>query len=139
MRCGVGYRAAVSQPIARISDRDERLRILVIGNIHSGECAGKEAILMLLRSLVEAKQHRWLGQAVIAFVPNYNADANDKLALDNRPGQIGPANGMGRRENMQGLDLNRDFIKAESPEAVAMIRLITGTSRRRSHGSTPSV
>lgn len=116
--------AVVSRPTAVITDRDERLRILVIGNIHSGECAGKEAILLLLRSLVEDEQHRWLKNAVIVFVPNYNADANDKMSLDNRPGQIGPAKGMGLRENAQGLDLNRDFIKAESPEATALLRLM---------------
>jgi dipeptidyl-peptidase-4 len=97
----------------------------VIGNIHSGECAGKEALLMLLRELSESAQHAWLEHATIVFVPNYNADANDKMELTNRPGQIGPVRGMGQRANSQGFDLNRDFMKLESPEARALVRLMT--------------
>ena len=46
------------------------------------------------------------------------------MGKDNRPGQVGPVNGMGRRENAQQLDLNRDFSKIESPEARALVRLI---------------
>jgi dipeptidyl-peptidase 4 len=116
--------AVMASPAANISTRDQRLRILVIGNIHSGECAGKEAILMLLREIAATDNHSWLKHAVLVFVPNYNADANDKMQLDNRPGQIGPSLGMGRRENSQGYDLNRDFIKIESPEATALVRLM---------------
>ena len=61
---------------------------------------------------------------VLIFAPNYNADANDRIGKGNRPGQIGPENGMGRRENAQNLDLNRDFVKIESPEARSLVGLI---------------
>lgn len=115
----------VARPDAALDTRDQRLRILIIGNIHSGECAGKEALLMLLRDLTQQPDHAWLQSAVLVLVPNYNADANDRMELDNRPGQLGPARGMGRRANAQGLDLNRDFMKIESPEAAALIRLMT--------------
>ena len=49
--------------------------------------------------------------------PIYNADGNEKWGpVDrNRPEQDGPAM-VGLRPNGQGLDLNRDCIKAESPE-----------------------
>lgn len=116
--------ALAARPMASISDRDERLRILVIGNIHSGECDGKEALLMLLRDLAAPAQHAWLHDAVVVLVPNYNADGNDRMSTTNRPGQIGPDRGMGIRENAQGLDLNRDFMKVESSEATALIRLM---------------
>jgi dipeptidyl-peptidase 4 len=98
--------------------------LLVIGNIHSGECDGKEAILVLLREIALNAQHPWLKNMVTIWVPNYNADANDKMDLKNRPGQVGPDNGMGRRETAQNFDLNRDFMKLDSPEARAMIGLI---------------
>ncbi len=103
---------------------DHRLVVLLLGNIHAGECAGKEALLRLLRELGLAANHPWMKHLVILFVPNYNADGNDKTAKDNRPGQVGPKNGMGTRANAQGLDLNRDFVKLESPEARAFVRLI---------------
>ena len=117
--------ALMSQPRATLATRDDRLRILVIGNIHSGECAGKEALLMLLREVSEQQSHEWLKNSVVVFAPNYNADANDQMDVDNRPGQIGPAKGMGRRANSQGYDLNRDFMKLESPEAKSLVRLMT--------------
>ena len=112
-----------SQPY-QLGQKTDKAVVLVIGNIHSGECAGKEAILMMIRELALKPDHPWLKEMVLLLVPNYNADANDRVGKNNRPGQIGPINGMGRRENAQDLDLNRDFVKLESPEARAMIGLI---------------
>ena len=117
---GVSISSAPYEP----GDTTDKAVVLVIGNIHSGECAGKEALLMLMRDLGDAVDHRWLKNLVVILVPNYNADANDRMGKFNRPGQIGPENGMGRRENAQNLDLNRDFVKLESPEARALVKLI---------------
>ena len=119
---------AISATPYQLGQTDSRSVVLVIGNIHSGECAGKEAILMMVRELAENPQHDWLKNMVLLFVPNYNADANDRIGKNNRPGQIGPENGMGRRENAQDLDLNRDFVKIESPEARALVGLIDKTN-----------
>lgn len=110
------------QPTSR--PKDDRLVVMLLGNIHSGECDGKEALLMLARELTLNPSHPWLQQAVFVIVPNYNADGNNQMALDNRPGQIGPVRGMGRRETAQGFDLNRDFIKLETPEAKSVVSLI---------------
>ena len=115
---------AISRGAYQLGDRDERAVALVIGNIHSGECAGKEALLMLVRELAMQPNHKWLKNMVLLVVPNYNSDANDRMGKNNRPGQIGPENGMGRRENAQNLDLNRDFVKLESPEARSLVGLI---------------
>ncbi len=120
--------SAAGQSADRQPATDSRLVVLLLGNIHSGECAGKEALLMLLRELAlgadNVEPDGWLQNLVVLFVPNYNADANDQISLDNRPGQVGPVEGMGRRENAQGLDLNRDFMKLDAPESRALVELI---------------
>ena len=106
---------------ARASDR---LVVFLIGNIHSGECAGKEALLMLLRELALDPKHPLLEHLVLVVVPNYNPDGNERVGKNHRPRQLGPEQGMGRRENAQGLDLNRDFVKLDCPETRALVKLI---------------
>lgn len=93
-----------------------KLLVLAIGNIHAGEVDGKEALPMLARDLLLSEDREMLKDLVFAIAPIYNADGNEQVSVDNRPGQKGPAEGMGRRENAAGLDLNRDFIKLEAPE-----------------------
>ncbi len=116
--------AVVADPPYEMGSPDQRLRVLLIGNIHSGECAGKEALLMILRELAENPDHPWLKDAVIVIAPNYNVDANERVGKFHRPGQQGPVRGMGQRANPQQLDLNRDFIKLESPEARSLVSLM---------------
>jgi hypothetical protein len=64
-----------ANPKFEIGKPDDRGVLLVIGNIHSGECDGKEAILMLLREIALNPNHPWLENLVTVWVPNYNADA----------------------------------------------------------------
>jgi len=94
-------------------------------NIHAGEICGKEALLMLARELVTTPDHPLLDDLVILLAPIYNPDGNDRMSTDNRRNQLGPEQGMGQRANAQGLDLNRDWVKLESPEARAMVRALT--------------
>ena len=60
---------------------------------------------------------------MLLFVPNFNADGGDRFDK-HRPWQNGPAI-VGTRTNAQGFDLNRDFVKLESPEVRALVRLFT--------------
>ncbi len=120
--------AVVARPaVKKPSDlqEDSRVVVFILGNIHSGECAGKEALLALLRELTLDADHRWLKSCVLVIVPNYNADGNDRVGPNHRPGQNGPEHGMGLRENAQGLDLNRDFIKLESPEGRSLVAALS--------------
>ena len=96
---------------------DDRVRVLVLANIHAGEVEGKEASLILLRELVEGARAEWSDSLLLLFAPIYNADGNERIALDNRPLQYGPIGGMGQRPNAQGYDLNRDFMKLDPPKA----------------------
>ncbi|MHC4220208.1 MAG: M14 family metallopeptidase [Planctomycetota bacterium] len=99
--------------------------VFAFGNIHAGEVCGKEALLMLTRELATGNDPGFLKRLVIVFAPIYNADGNERMSPDNRPGQVGPAQGMGQRANAQGLDLNRDYVKLESPEARALVDVLT--------------
>ena len=101
-----------------------KIRILVNANIHAGEVEGKEAVLMILREIAQGDHSELLKDAVILFVPIYNADGNERFDRSNRVTQNGPNEGVGIRPNAMGLDLNRDFIKVEAPETKAMLGLM---------------
>ena len=100
----------------------DRTRVWLQANIHGGEVSGKEALLMLVRDLVGGAHDEWLSSLTLLIAPIYNADGNERMGPNNRPFQYGPLAGMGERANAQGLDLNRDHMKLESPEARALAR-----------------
>jgi dipeptidyl aminopeptidase/acylaminoacyl peptidase len=104
--------------------REERMVVMAFANIHAGEVCGKEALMMFARDLAAAESSPLLDDLIILLVPIYNADGNERFSLDNRPGQVGPEMGMGQRPNAQGLDLNRDHVKLESPEARALVTIL---------------
>ncbi|HTU91771.1 MAG TPA: DPP IV N-terminal domain-containing protein, partial [Gemmataceae bacterium] len=99
-----------------------KLVVLAMANIHAGEVDGKEALLMLARDLATAKEKPLLKDLILVFAPIFNADGNEKIAKEHRRSQNGPADGVGIRENAAGLDLNRDYIKLDSPEVRALVR-----------------
>jgi hypothetical protein len=104
--------------------RTGRLVVFALGNIHAGEVDGKEGLLMLARDLVTAREHPLLKQLVVVLAPVFNADGGDRIARTHRPHQAGPEEGVGIRANAQGLDLNRDFVKLQSPEVRALVRFL---------------
>ncbi|HWZ60762.1 MAG TPA: M14 family metallopeptidase, partial [Gemmatimonadaceae bacterium] len=91
-------------------------------NIHAGEVEGKEALLALLRDLTRDPRLNVLDSLLVIAVPIYNADGNEAFASQtvNRTEQNGPEL-VGQRANGQGLDLNRDYVKAEAPETRASL------------------
>ncbi len=105
--------------------RSGKTRIFIQANIHAGEVCGKEAILLLLRDLVDGKHASWSDSLVVLFAPIYNADGNERFQLTNRGVQNGPVGGMGQRPNAQEYDLNRDHMKLDSPEARSLARMLS--------------
>lgn len=101
-----------------------KLVVFLFGNIHAGEVDGKEALPMLVRDLVAKADDPIFKALILLVAPIYNADGNERVSKTNRPGQVGPEEGMGKRENAQGLDLNRDFMKLEAPETRALVGLL---------------
>ena len=100
---------------------DSRIVIYVQANIHAGEVEGKEAVLMFARDLLSGKHPELLNNIVFLLCPNFNPDGNEPISPLNRTYQNGPVNGVGVRYNGQMLDLNRDAMKAESPEVRGVI------------------
>lgn len=103
---------------------DSRIVIYIQANIHAGEVEGKEATLMFARDLLSGKNPEILKNVVLLICPLFNPDGNEKISPLNRTYQNGPINGVGVRQNGQFLDLNRDAMKAESPEVQGVIKNI---------------
>jgi hypothetical protein len=95
--------------------------VLIMANIHAGEIEGKEAMMMFIRDIVENKASEYLENQVLLVLPIFNADGNDKMG-HNR-GDNGPELA-GVRYNGQSLDLNRDYLKLESPEVCALVKVL---------------
>lgn len=116
-----------SRPMVTTPEEARRLGRTVVyvnANIHAGEVEGKEALLALVRDLTEERGLNVLDSIVLIAVPIYNADGNEAFKPEsvNRTEQNGPQM-VGQRANAQGLDLNRDYIKAEAPETRASLAM----------------
>jgi hypothetical protein len=117
--------------VGRISDArpqtvrtSGKLRVYIQANVHAGEVEGKESALALVRDIAMGKFAPWLESMVLLVGPIYNADGNERVAFTNRGAQNGPIGGMGIRANAQGLNINRDYIKLETPEARSMVKFL---------------
>jgi hypothetical protein len=96
--------------------------VLVVNSIHAGEVDGTDATLRLLRDIALTNRLDLLdGVTLVAFVV-YNVDGHARVSAYNRPNQNGPEE-MGFRTNARGLDLNRDFVKADARETRALLAL----------------
>ena len=98
--------------------------LLAQGGIHSGEIDGKDAGFLLLRQLLDGQAAPGaLDKLVLLFVPVFNVDGHENFRAWNRPNQRGPEE-MGFRTTAQRYNLNRDYVKADSPEMRAMLGLV---------------
>jgi hypothetical protein len=97
--------------------------LLAQGGIHAGEIDGKDAGFALLRDLLSDDAAGWLAKNVFVFVPVFNVDGHERFGRWNRPNQRGPEE-MGWRTTAQGVNLNRDYAKADAPEMRAMLALL---------------
>jgi hypothetical protein len=118
-----------SRPLVTTPAEAKRLRrpvVYIQGNIHSGEVEGKEALQAFLRDVLAKTGPTVLDSLVFIAVPIYNADGNEKLQPQARArsAQNGPEM-VGTRSNASGLNLNRDYMKAETPETRASLALFT--------------
>lgn len=106
--------------------RERRIPLLMVqGGIHPGESDGKDAGFIALRELLEGDAGKSaLTRIAVLFVPAFNADGHERVGRWNRPNQNGP-DVIGWRTTAQNINLNRDYMKADTPEMRAMLRLIS--------------
>lgn len=97
--------------------------ILIQAGIHPGEPDGIDAGLMLFRDIaIHNKYPELIENTVILFIPSLNVDGHKRMSPYNRINQNGPEE-MGWRTNSLYQNLNRDFLKIDSPELQAWVQL----------------
>ena len=97
--------------------------VLVQGCIHAGEPDGKDAGFALLRDIAITKSAvGLLRNVVLLFIPIYNTDGHERSSPYNRINQNGPSE-MGWRTTATYQNLNRDYMKADTPETRAWLKL----------------
>ena len=97
--------------------------IFIQSGIHAGEIEGKDTVLMLVRDMTVSKKFAsWLDHAIFVIVPVFNVDGHEYVSPYHRPSQNGPKS-TGLRANAQRLNLNRDYVKADTPEMRAWLKL----------------
>ena len=97
--------------------------VLIQACIHAGEPDGKDAGFALLRDLAITKTVSGiLSNAVLLFIPIYNTDGHERSTPYNRINQNGPTD-MGWRTTSTYQNLNRDYMKADTPETRAWLKL----------------
>jgi hypothetical protein len=94
--------------------------ILINNGIHPGEPEGIDASMMLVRDMLKKKSLP--KDLVICIIAVYNIDGSMNRGVS-RITQNGPK-AYGFRGNYRNLDLNRDFIKADSRNALAFMQIL---------------
>ncbi|MCA1763593.1 MAG: hypothetical protein LC664_11470, partial [Flavobacteriales bacterium] len=97
---------------------NNQLVTLIINGIHPGEACGINASLEFAREILEAPSN----EVVYVIVPIYNIGGALNRNSTTRANQNGPR-AYGFRGNGKNLDLNRDFIKCDSENALSFARL----------------
>lgn len=94
--------------------------MLVLNGIHAGESCGVDASLHWVEDLINSGAD--LSNISIYIIPIYNVGGSINRSCCTRANQNGPES-MGFRGNANNLDLNRDFIKCDSRNALSFNRI----------------
>ncbi len=102
---------------------NEKVTLFINNAIHPGEPCGVDASVMLVESLLENPDlSEVLKKMNLAIIPMYNIGGGLNRGCCSRANQNGPEF-YGFRGNARNLDLNRDFIKCDSKNAEAFMRI----------------
>jgi murein tripeptide amidase MpaA len=103
--------------------KTNKVVVMIQSGIHAGEIEGKDTVLMLIRDMTVGKRFAgWLDHAIFVIIPVFNVDGHEYFSPYHRPSQNGPKS-TGLRANAQRLNLNRDYIKADTPEMQAWLHI----------------
>lgn len=100
-----------------------KMIILINNGIHAGEPDGIDACMELTSQIKEGK-FKLPDDIILAIIPAYNIDGALNRNCCTRANQQGPEE-YGFRANSRYLDLNRDFIKCDSKNALSFSQLYT--------------
>ncbi|WP_213521517.1 M14 family metallopeptidase [Nonlabens sp.] len=103
------------------SANEDKIKILINNGIHPGESDGIDASLMLLRDLATGKVNA-PDNLIFSAIAIYNVGGSLNRNTSTRTNQNGPES-YGFRGNARNYDLNRDFIKADSRNALAFYKI----------------
>jgi hypothetical protein len=102
--------------------KKKRRNIILINNgIHPGEPDGIDASMLLAREIIDGS-YRLPATVVVGIIPVYNIGGSLNRSRFYRIDQDGPVE-KGFRGNAENLDLNRDFIKADSKNAMTFSKI----------------
>ncbi len=97
--------------------------LLLQSCIHAGEVDGKDASLIMLRDMVLGRlpipKH-----TIVLVAPIFNADGHERVSVYNRANQNGPTEGMGFRTTANGINLNRDHMRAVTIEMRGLLDVV---------------
>jgi hypothetical protein len=97
--------------------------MLIQSGIHAGEIEGKDTALMLIRDMTVSKKYAaWLDHMIFVIIPVFNVDGHEDVSPYHRPSQNGPQS-TGLRNTAQRVNLNRDYMKGDTPEMRAWLRV----------------
>ena len=98
--------------------------IFINNGIHPGEPPGIDASIQFSMDVLGNKngKGRYLDNSVICIIPVYNIGGSLNRSSYNRTNQDTPPES-GFRGNGKNLDLNRDFIKMDSKNAVSLVQI----------------
>lgn len=106
-----------------LAKKTKKAIILIQNGIHSGEIEGKDACMLLLRDILVTKEKaELLENLILLIIPVLNIDGHERISPFNRPNQNGPKQ-MGWRTNALNLNLNRDYLKADTSEIQSFLKL----------------
>lgn len=81
--------------------------------------------MLLLREILITKEKEYLlDNIILLIIPVFNVDGHERLSYYNRPNQNGPKE-MGWRTTSQNLNLNRDYMKADTPEMRSWLKMFS--------------
>ncbi len=109
-----------NNPIESIEDITKNV-ILINNGIHPGESCGVDASILFAEQCL-LQNPDFLDSICIAIIPMYNIGGSLNRREKTRANQNGPM-GQGFRGNAKHLDLNRDFLKADSKNSFAFYKL----------------
>lgn len=111
--------------IEKLKQEDKRI-VFVNNGIHAGESCGIDASYELAKEILDPnnKLHQLLDRVVLVVIPVYNVGGMLNRGQFSRANQNGPEE-HGFRANAQNLDLNRDFIKCDSRNAMILNQVFT--------------